>query len=172
MRREFDYYATKSDLVVGSLLKNIEIKGTILECCDGNGDISSRILKSLENCQIYTNDIDKSRLTNFYLDVSLKSSWDRFPPVDWVITNPPFNLSTKIVPLAYKHATKGIAMFLRTSWIEPCKNRREMLQNHPINYLISCPRLSFTGDGGKDTLNCSWFVWEKGAKEQKIITVF
>lgn len=39
-------------------------------------------------------------------------------PVDWIITNPPFNLAVEFIETAVKVARRGVAMLVRTAFLE------------------------------------------------------
>lgn len=39
-------------------------------------------------------------------------------PVDWIITNPPFNLAVEFIETAVKVAQRGVAMLVRTAFLE------------------------------------------------------
>jgi hypothetical protein len=94
---------------------------------------------------------------------------DLEPGIDWIVTNPPFNVAAQIVPNAFNHAVKGIAMLLRLSYLEPVEDRGAWLNSHPPSDLIVLPRISFTGDGKTDSVTCAWMVWRKNATQQRII---
>lgn len=169
MRRQNDFYPTPA-WATEELLKRISVRGTILECCAGDGaiaDVMSREIDSQLASAVWTNDIDGSRNCHFTFDASIAWPLDRV--ADWVITNPPFNSAAKIVPLAYEHAALGIAMLLRLSFLEPVEDRGAWLNEHPPTSMIVLPRISFTGDGNTDSVTCAWMVWEKS--KQGTITV-
>lgn len=129
------------------------------------------VLRVKTNTIVCTNDINPIVCADTCVDVSRSEGWGRFPPVDWVVTNPPFNEAPKIVPLAYEHARVGIAMLLRLSFLEPCHNRSDFICPTPPTKLIVLPRISFTGDGNVDSVTAAWFVWKKGVAEQSIVIV-
>lgn len=52
-------------------------------------------------------------------------------PVDWVITNPPFNLSAAFVRRALEVARRGIVMVVRLSWLESIE-RWTLRQGAPL----------------------------------------
>lgn len=171
-RRKHDQYFTPA-LATQALLAHVPIRGTVLECCSGDDDIKDELVSHLysENglthvavMWVLTNDIDpKMSEADYHLDASLPESWQQFPEVDWVITNPPFSLAPKIVPLAFEHAQVGIAMLLRKTYTEPCFDRQEWLSEHKDNFRnqIFLPRISFTGNGKSDNVACDWYVWTK-----------
>lgn len=134
--------------------KKIIINGTIFEPCCGKGFISNILLE--KNYNVLTNDIDENVEANFHFDASEKCILS-----DWIITNPPFNLATKMIPLFYEKAKEGIICLLRLSYLEPCQNRREFLSKNPPDYVFVNKRVSFTNDGKSDSCTTAWIVWKK-----------
>lgn len=125
------------------------------------------------NC-ILENDIDESVDCPQHFDASDYSEWDVFlwPDkiyiADWIVTNPPYSqpLLDKIVGNSLKYASEGVAMLLRLSYLEPCPNRRQILQGglwhskqllavYPVN-----PRPRFDpSKKGTDSSTVAWFIW-------------
>ena len=167
-RRKLDQYFTPAS-ATQKLLKHVFIGGNVLECCNGDGAIS-RVLRLSRNIdRVYTNDIDPALEADWHTDATDSTQWKG--DADWIVSNPPFNQAAQIVPLAYDHAGFGIAMLLRLSYLEPCKNRALWLREHPPTTLIVLPRISFTGNGKTDNVTCAWMVWNKRALTQEIIIV-
>jgi hypothetical protein len=85
---------------------------------------------------------------------------------DWVITNPPFNVAHKILPLALEHCNKGVIALLRLTYLESCKNRASWLRRYQDNLsILFLPRrVSFTGDGRTDSACTAWFIWGKDGR--------
>ena len=84
--------------------------------------------------------------------------------LDWVVTNPPFKSASKILPLAYEYSRVGVAFLLRSSYSEPCRNRREWLIQYSDNFRYRIdinPRPKFREEGSGDLVTCTWFVWMK-----------
>lgn len=155
-RRAHDFYPTPS-WATRELLNRVDINGTVLEPCVGAGDMT-RELAAVG--QLRTNDLDVTHQADSHEDATNKRWWNTLPQYDWVITNPPFNVAHKILPHACEHATKGVAMLLRLTYLEPCEGRDMWLSVNPPHRLIVLPRISFTGDGKADSVTCAWFVWE------------
>jgi hypothetical protein len=157
-RIENDAYFTRRKFDVDVLLEHLQLGPdvTCLEPCVGGGDIA-RFLPG----RVYTNDIDHQREAGFHLDATAPATWKRLPPVDWVISNPPFNVAHLIVPRAYEHARVGVAMMLRLTWLEPADNRASWLKEHPLTRQIVLPRFSFDGSGSTDSVTCAWMIWLK-----------
>lgn len=162
-RIENDYYPTPTALTMAMLdvLPPNYFEGTILECCAGDGAIArcfDTVIKT---------DIDPKWECSI-MDATRPRDWDlveNFYPIDWVITNPPFNKATKILPLAWKHCAVGMAMLLRITYAEPCKDRRDWLSANSdhLRYFIPVnPRPKFRPDTkGSDSTTVAWLIWDK-----------
>lgn len=170
MRRQNDFYPTPS-WATEELLRHLPtIGGEILECCAGDGAIA-RVVDGGSRV-VFASDIDPQMNCSFCGDATRRDFWEgvtEMMPVDWVVTNPPFNVAAQIIPLAYEFAETGIAMLLRLSFLEPVEGRGAWLNEHPPTSMIVLPRISFTGDGKTDSVTCAWMIWEKG--KQGTITV-
>ena len=87
--------------------------------------------------------------------------------VDWIITNPPFNLGLDFVLRAMQPgmAKRGVAMFLRSAWLEG-KDRYERLfaVNPPsmvVQHSTRVPIVKGRVDQKASTaMPYSWFVWD------------
>jgi hypothetical protein len=159
-RRELDQYFTPVSATL-SLTARVPIRGQMFECCAGDGAIAD-VLRYQPGA-IWRNDIDLSMPhLAWTLDATDVLNWEKvWTGFDWVVSNPPFNQAAQIIPLAYEHASVGIAMLLRLSYLEPTKDRGYWLNEHPPTQMIVLPRISFTGDGKTDSVTCAWMVWEK-----------
>jgi len=170
MRRQNDRYFTP-EFATQELCKRVEIADRVLECCAGDEAIAN-VLRTVTERPVYCNDIVSSNDRVMQYDVALEQNWEYMTQsvsgVDWVVTNPPFSVAPKIVPLAFKYARVGIAMLLRLSYLEPCESvaasrRGQWLIDNKSYFsnLIVLPRISFTGDGKSDNVTCAWMVWRK-----------
>jgi hypothetical protein len=157
MRRAWDAYFTPTS-AVHALMERIDLRDrSVLEPCAGDGAVVRPIS---EVCGLVrTNDLNPSMKADTCADATDPAWWRNQPPVDWVISNPPFSVAADIVPLAHQKAVCGVAMLLRLSYLEPCENRAAWLAKHPPTGLIVLPRISFTGDGKTDNVTCAWMVW-------------
>lgn len=168
-RNPHDLYTEQRAATLVLLKYAPEIGGTILEPCDGTGNISRELIYRFGVESVRTNDVDRQHEgKNSYLDASLAETWAEWERPLWVVSNPPFNLAPRILPLALAHARLGVAMFLRLSYIEPTKGqgkregRAAWLRANPPQRLINLWRMSFTADGKTDSVTCAWFIWHKG----------
>lgn len=154
-RRNLDQYYTPHSAVLALLDRYPHLQGTILECCSGELAIANALR---QRGTVLTNDLDPLATADRHEDASVPDFWSG-QSVDWVVTNPPFSCCSPIIVGAFRAARKGIAMLLRLSYLEPCKDRAEFLAEHPPS-LIVLPRISFTGDGKTDNVTCAWMVWD------------
>ena len=67
---------------------------------------------------------------NTILDFLTVSKED-LPPVDFVITNPPFGLAQQFIEKGLEIADKGVAVLVRTSFLEGKKRFEELYIKHP-----------------------------------------
>lgn len=164
-----DFYPTPEGLTRGMLGKMAPYlpRKSILECCDGSGAISD-ILKALPSTPtVQTNELypQEGRSYDYQLDATDPASWELFDPMDWVITNPPFSLAEKILPLAFEHSSKGVIMLLRLSYLEPCERRADWLKKNTdsLQMLIPVnPRPQYRKDTrGTSSVTDAWFVFNK-----------
>ena len=165
-RRKLDQYFTPAH-ATRELLKHIRLSGNVFECCVGDGGIYNELTGW---DMLWSNDLDPNLKADFHNDVTQDWSFV-FERCDWVVSNPPFNVASRILPLAFNYCRIGMAMLLRLSYLEPCLDRDKWLARHPLTKLIVLPRISFTGDGKTDNVTCAWMVWDKTAAQQEIVVV-
>lgn len=84
--------------------------------------------------------------------------------VAWVITNPPFNLAAEFLDRACCVAKLGVALLLRTSWLEGGKRWEQIFsRNPPSDVLQFSGRVAMkagTWDPKASTATSyAWFVW-------------
>lgn len=178
-RHRLDAYYTAGQLTNALLdhvlAQYIKPHTTFLEPCNGLGAISSAIdeymfttyprseLGDIVECW----DIDPELMNGHndkICDASLAQSWDGVN-VDWVVSNPPYTQPQcqQIIEHSFTHARCGIAMLLRLTYDEPCKERANFLRENILSHqLIFNPRPQFRSDTkGTDSVTSAWFVWMK-----------
>jgi len=98
-------------------------------------------------------------------------------PVDWTITNPPFRLAMPFIETALATSRRGVAMFLRTSFVEGQGRYFGLFEKTPPSLILHFaervvlhkgppPDPDQPGpDGRKPTTatSYSWFVWTPGS---------
>jgi hypothetical protein len=173
-RHPLNFYESPSWFTT-ELLRHVPLSGVIGEPCVGHGAIASLLQEWPHTKQMWTNDIDPHKAADYHLDATLSESWAKFPDCDWICTNPPYSeFAAPIIKNAYQKARIGVTAFLLTSFLEPCDDRADFLQQHPPSLVLILPRFCFRKDKkGKrwatDNITISCFVWDKRATGQQII---
>ena len=93
---------------------------------------------------------------------------DPFGPVDWIVTNPPFDPAEAFVRAAYARAERGVAMLLRTGCLEGQARHRLLYRDCPLTVVAPfSERLPMhKGRYSTETSTAafySWFIWLKPA---------
>lgn len=160
-RSDFDFYETPSWMTYALLRFHPAIRGaTVLECCAGRNAITNVLHEA--RCTVHTNDLDRRHAAETRYNAASADYWGLIaPPVDWVITNPPFNVAMDILPDAFTHARVGVAFLLRKTFLEPVLKRGPWLSAYPPSRILGLPRHNFRGDGSGDSVSCDWMLWER-----------
>lgn len=166
-RVESDYYPTPEMITNILLSHNLIENKIILEPCCGCGAISSILGKCNKMLSTDIENIDKS----IPRDATTQDFWDYWSiddygdRIDWVVTNPPFNVASKILPFAYERSQIGVAFLLRLSYLEPAQDRAQWLKDHADNMRCMIPlnpRPQFRRDTkGTDSSTVFWGIWRK-----------
>lgn len=87
--------------------------------------------------------------------------------VDWVITNPPFRLAEEFVQRSFNVARQGVAMLVRTVFLESVGRYNRLFQSDPPSILAQfverVPMVKGRLDQKATTATgYAWLVWEKG----------
>jgi hypothetical protein len=86
---------------------------------------------------------------------------------DWIITNPPFNLACEFTLRGLELATAGVAMLVRTQWIEGAGRYEKLFRDRPpalyAPFVERVPMVKGRWDPDASTATSyAWFVWLKG----------
>lgn len=87
--------------------------------------------------------------------------------VDWVITNPPFRLAEQFIERALKLATIGVAIIVRTSFLESVGRHERLFTKTPPTVIaqfaerVPMVKGRLTATGSTATAYC-WLVWMLG----------
>ena len=105
---------------------------------------------------------DQQRVSDFLL------AWDHPPHIqaqgiDWIITNPPFRLGCEFALTALERADVGVALLVRTAFLESIGRYEKLFSKHPPAVLQFTERVPmFRGrldaKGSTATAYC-WLVW-------------
>ena len=159
-RRDLDFYPTPNE-VTEALIKSFRIeKQLIWECACGIGNMS-KVLKKYND--VISTDISENSYGETNIDF-LKT----YRVSDWIITNPPFKLSSLFI----EHATSqcdNVAFLLKTQYWHASK-RTELFRNNPPAYILALnwrPDFLFGEKGGSPTMDVCWNVWITGDTNTK-----
>jgi hypothetical protein len=143
--------------MIDDLFENVPflIAETVLECAAGSG----RLVEPLRarGLKVITNEIDPRLPADLHHDATdPRVEW---PPVDWVISNPPFSEAVLMLLTMLPIVRYGVILQLRVTFSEPTIERDRLFAQHKPNGLIVMPRYSFTQDGKSDSATTAWFTW-------------
>ena len=85
---------------------------------------------------------------------------------DWIITNPPFRLGEQFISLALARADHGVAMLVRTAFLESANRHTKLFSATPPTHILQFTERvpMFKGrldrHGSTATAYC-WLVWRK-----------
>jgi hypothetical protein len=87
---------------------------------------------------------------------------------DWIITNPPFSIACEFTLRALDLAAEGVAMLVRTQWIESVGRYEKLFRDRPpalyAPFVERVPMVKGRWDPDASTATAyAWFVWWKGA---------
>ncbi|MEQ1694424.1 MAG: hypothetical protein ABL901_01155 [Hyphomicrobiaceae bacterium] len=92
----------------------------------------------------------------------------RTPPggVDWIITNPPFTLALEFVERAMAEARQGVAVLVRTAWLEGVDRYERVFRDTPpaivAPFVERVPMTLGRWDPAADTATAyAWIVWKR-----------
>lgn len=114
----------------------------ILEPCNGGGVIANHLRK--QGLKVLSTDLQDGK----QYDATTADYWNTLSTygVDYTITNPPFNQAVPIIDHALANSRKGVIMILRASFMEPCKDRRHLLNERIASIIYVNPRPRFRAD--------------------------
>ncbi|WP_279159601.1 hypothetical protein [Thomasclavelia cocleata] len=179
-RNKFDYYVTPQKDIVNFLeafkrnhndLENVKNVLDPSAGGDQNNEMSypEAIKKVYFNWNVETLDIrTDSRAKHKGIDYLKRNISEILPDYkpDIIFTNPPFNLAMDFIKKALNEVrTDGyVIMLLRLNFLGS-KDRNKWLKNNmPHEIYVHSKRMSFTKNGGTDSVEYAHFVWKKGSK--------
>lgn len=95
---------------------------------------------------------------------------------DWIISNPPFRLAEQFIAKARDLATEGVAMIVRTSFLEGIGRYENLFSKNPPSIVaqfserVPMVKGRLTATGSTATSYC-WLVWIRGAGKTKLVWI-
>jgi len=124
--------------------------------------------------QVYASDVFRYGFGEVgdFLDTTLGAHWMPPGPVDWVITNPPFNAAEDFAWRALSVARMGVALFCRVQWLET-DTRDALFTRHPVTYCPFIERISLLKGRldrrARSASAYAWFVFRLGATAEGLV---
>lgn len=133
--------------------------------------------------RVFTSDIHdysaeyagQERVVDFLFPFS-ESSCIEAQGVHWIITNPPFRLAEQFIERALSIATVGVAMIVRTSFLEGVGRYENLFTKTPPNIIaqfaerVPMVKGRLTATGSTATAYC-WLVWMAGATGSRFVWI-
>jgi hypothetical protein len=95
---------------------------------------------------------------------------------DWIISNPPFRLAEQFIERARGVAAEGVAMIVRTSFLEGIGRYENLFSKNPPSIVaqfserVPMVKGRLTASGSTATSYC-WLVWIKGVTTTKLVWI-
>lgn len=96
--------------------------------------------------------------------------------LDWIVANPPFRLAEQFIARALEVATEGVAMIVRTSFLEGVGRYENLYSKRPPNIVaqfserVPMVKGRLTATGSTATSYC-WLVWLTGVTGTKLVWI-
>jgi hypothetical protein len=156
-RKDKDFYPTPP-WVTEELLSRITLEGSVLEPACGDGAISEVLKKhgySVTSSDLYDYGYGKSGLDFLRLQ----------EPVENIVTNPPFNLSTKFALHGLNLVSGKMCLFNKLTFLEGKERGSKLFtQNKLEKVIVFSERVNFdlsTGNRTGGMMSFAWFVFDK-----------
>lgn len=123
---------------------------------------------------------------DFIIEDYLFGPADYWPETDWTITNPPFRLAQQFIERALERSRVGVAVIVRTSFIEGVDRHNDLFKKTPPAYVLQFSERVVMHKGklrqagskyldheGKEKTASSatsycWVVWLKGKSDTRL----
>jgi hypothetical protein len=166
-----DYYITPVDEVRKFLdfIKGEDpsvITGHVLDPCAGGSpghamSYPAALSEIFPRLLIDTIDIRQDSLADIKGDYLQAECGDKYRTI---ITNPPFNGSMQIIEKALSDVMDGghVVMLQRLNFMGSKQRKPFWSENMPKYTVVHHKRMSFTENGGTDSIEYAHYVWQKG----------
>lgn len=160
----FDYFptplwATRALTMMLDKHKLIDGEVIVIDPCCGQGHMTRPLREEFEHVHAYDiQDMGFGEVADYL--------WpDGDYVTDWTIANPPFRLAQQFILKALVNSRDGVAMFVRTSFLEGIRRHNELFSEHPpyiiFQFTERVPLFKGRVDprGSSATSYC-WIVWK------------
>lgn len=154
-RQHGDWYPTPDD-VTETLFEHIKITGDVVEPCCGDGSMAKVIVNKGHNV-IATDLHDRGYGQQHGLNVL---DLEELPAPN-VITNPPFNIASRIIEHLLSLRPDTLALVLKSSFWH-AKSRAALFERHPPSKIIALTWRPDFMNLKRPTMEVMWCVWIRG----------
>jgi hypothetical protein len=154
-RQEDDWYPTPA-LVTQVLLDHVTFEGAISEPCCGDGSLA-RVIEHYGYQVIGTDLVDRGYGLGHGANYDILKSRHLFAPN--VVTNPPFNISAKIIEHLMEFRPKKMALLLKATYWH-AKNRKKLFDKYPPSQILALTWRPDFLHQKRPTMEVAWFVWD------------
>lgn len=171
------------------------IHGAVWEPCCG-ADMIGRVLRAQTGINAYLGtDVDPEARSGFWERAAIDGierwreakkapldflQWESLPSgITWIISNPPYTIAYsahangKATALDFVDKALsfgvGIAMLLRLTWLEPCKERIDFFRNTPPTDVLILRRVNFLNSDVKNMCTSAWVIWDPARRGQQTV---
>lgn len=101
---------------------------------------------------------------------------DHIDVFDWIFMNPPFRLAEQFIDRANRIASKGIAVFVRTSFLEGIGRYVRLFEQNPPNIIaqfterVVLHKGCLSPNGSSATAYC-WLVWDNSGDQARMVWI-
>ena len=152
-----DYYPTPAWAVRG-LLALEKFQGAVHEPCCGAGHMAKAL--EIGGSRVIATDLHDYGFGERGIDARMLRG-----PVENIVTNPPYNLASEILPHFLSICTGKVALLMRLAFLESRKRYPLFQTTPPARVLVFSERLSMAPAGqevnGGGTISHGWFIWDK-----------
>lgn len=154
-RPKTDFYPTPKEVTI-ALLKFLDIpkQSVIWEPACGKGHMTE-VMKEIGYRVIAT------ELNDFgYGDTGKDFIGGNLVECDWIITNPPFNVSNEFIRQAIKHNKPFAFLFKSQCW--HAQNKAKLFKEFKPQFVLPLtwrPDFLFGAKGSNPPMECLWTVW-------------
>lgn len=153
-RQGHDTYPTPSE-VTEALLREFEIGGRVWEPCCGEGAMVDVLAR--HGLRVVAGDI-RPNPVGMMIDFF---SYEKPPSeVEWLITNPPFNLAEKIIRHAFRIGVPKMALVLKSSYWH-AKGRVALFDDFQPSVIAPLTWRPDFLDLGRPTMEVMWCIWHR-----------
>lgn len=155
-RQKDDWYPTPP-LVTQALMDNISFDGPISEPCCGDGSLA-RVIEHYGHHVIGTDLVDRGYGLGHGPAYDILRAKSLVAPN--IITNPPFNISAKIIDHLMQFRPKKMALLLKATYWH-AKNRKKLYDKYPPSQILALTWRPDFLHQKRPTMEVCWFIWDR-----------